>query len=43
MAENENGQHDWSGEDLAEGLLKSGLAVTVGWFVRNLIREAKKQ
>jgi len=43
MAQNNaNNQHDWSGEDLAEKLLKSGLVTTLGWFVHNLIKEAKK-
>jgi hypothetical protein len=44
MAENNaNNQHDWSGEDLAEGLLKSSLLATLGWVLTNVIREAKKQ
>jgi hypothetical protein len=43
MAENNANQHDWSGEDLAEKLLKSGLVTTLGWVLTNVIREAKKQ
>jgi hypothetical protein len=44
MAENNaNNQDNWSGEDLAERLLKGGLLATFGWFLTNVIKEAKKQ
>lgn len=40
MAENNtNEQDDWSAGDLAEKVLKA----TFGWWVHNLIKEAKKQ